>query len=758
MPHTNERLRLLVRGLVQGVGFRPFVYNLATELRLRGWVNNSSQGVAIEVEGQRPQLEAFLLRLQNDKPPHAAIHGIEPSWLEAVGHAHFTIRPSDENGPVTALILPDIATCPACLDEVLDPGNRRFLYPFANCTHCGPRYTIIETLPYDRTHTTMKDFALCDTCRAEYENPRDRRFHAQPNACPHCGPHLELWDGQGQTLSQNNEALLAAADALRSGAIVAVKGLGGFHLMVDARSQEAVLRLRRRKNREEKPFALLYPNLDAIEADCYVSPLEARLLQSPEAPITLLARKGRDQLAAGVAPANPSIGAMLPSTPLHHLLMREVGHAVVATSGNRSDEPICIDEREALTVLGPIADLFLVHNRPIRRPVDDSIARLVAGREMVLRRARGYAPLPILLPEPTDPLVAVGAHLKNSVAIASGTHAFISQHIGDLETRTAFENFRRVMADLQTLCAIKPQRAACDLHPDYLSTRHAQQSGLPVVAVQHHYAHTLACMAENELTGSALGISWDGTGYGLDGTAWGGEFLRVDQDRFDRFAHLRTFPLPGGDRAAREPRRAALGLLYEIWGTALFDHGELAALRAFSRQEKTVIQRALEQRINTPLTSSAGRLFDAVAALLDIHQQSNYEGQAAMALEFAIEKDVEESYEVTIRDPADTAYIVDWQPLTIQLIDDIEMGVSTARMAARFHNGLVEAMIAIAHLAGEQKVVLSGGCFQNKYLCERSIERLRSEGFTPYWPQRIPPNDGGIALGQIIAAIERDTP
>ena len=751
MSAADERLRLVVRGLVQGVGFRPFVYNLATQLQLRGWVNNSNQGLAIELEGPRSQLDSFLLRLQSDHPPHAAIHGVEPTWLEPNGYSHFAIRPSDESGPVTALVLPDIAACAACLREVLDPKDRRYLYPFANCTHCGPRYTIIESLPYDRAHTSMKAFALCDTCQSEYEDPSNRRFHAQPNACPLCGPHLELWDGTGQVLSRYHDALLAAASALRDGAIVAVKGLGGFHLLVDAHSQEAVCRLRQRKNRAEKPFALLYPDLDSIQTDCYVSPLEARLLGSPEAPITLLVRRANGALATAVAPQSPSIGAMLPNTPLHHLLMRQIGRAVVATSGNLAEEPICIDEREALAKLGTIADFFLVHDRPICRPVDDSIVRLVAEREMVLRRARGYAPLPVQLSTPVEPLIAVGAHLKSTIAVAAGQHAFISQHIGDLETRAAFAHFCRSATDLQKICAISPQRVLCDQHPDYLSTRYARQSGLPVTTVQHHHAHALACMAENHVDGPALGVCWDGTGYSSDGTIWGGEFLLLDGDSFHRFAHLRTFALPGGDSAAREPRRAAIGLLYEIWGAALFSRSDIAPLRTFSSVQKPILQRVLERHINAPLTSSAGRLFDAVAALLDIQQHNNYEGQAAMALEAAAQESCDESYALAIEQTATGAYIVNWQPLITQLLNDIKTGAPIAIMAARFHNGLAESIVQIAQRAARDQVVLSGGCMQNKYLCERSIARLRSAGFTPFWPQRIPANDGGIALGQVAA-------
>ena len=523
------RLQVAIRGAVQGVGFRPFIYRLATDLGLRGWVNNSSQGVFIEVEGGREPLETFLLRIEGSKPPRAFIQSLEYSYLDAVGYTTFEIRESDPGGEKTALILPDIATCPDCLGEIFDPEDRRFLYPFTNCTNCGPRFSIIEALPYDRPNTTMMCFAMCERCRAEYENPLDRRFHAQPNACPDCGPHLELWDGEGNVLLSYHDALLEAADAVRHGAVIAVKGLGGFHFMVDGRSEEGVLRLRRLKGREEKPLALMYPSLESLHEHCEISALEERLLSSPESPIVLLRKDtGSKKLSPSVAPDNPYIGVMIPYTPLHHLLISELGFPVVATSGNLSDEPICTDEVEALVRLKGIADLFLVHDRPIARHVDDSLVRLMMGRELVLRRARGYAPLPIHLKEPLAPTLALGAHLKNSIAASVEANVFLSQHIGDLETTEAFDAFRRVIADFALLYDLHPTGVACDAHPDYLSTRYAHDYGLAVIPVQHHYAHVLSCMAENELDGPVLGVSWDGSGYGLDGTIWGGGILAGD--------------------------------------------------------------------------------------------------------------------------------------------------------------------------------------------------------------------------------------
>ncbi len=749
------RLRLRLRGAVQGVGFRPFVYRLATELRLSGWVMNSPQGVLIEVEGDKQRLDGFLLRVERERPPRASIQSLESSFLDATGLTGFSIRDSDGSGATTAVVLPDIATCPDCLCEVFDPADRRYLYPFTNCTNCGPRFTIITALPYDRPNTTMARFSMCDPCRREYEDPENRRFHAQPNACPSCGPHLELWDGAGKVLSTHHEALLKAAGLIRSGRILALKGLGGFHLLVDARNHAAVLRLRERKHREEKPLALMMPSFESAKAYCQVSDLEARLLSSPECPIVLLERRSDPSLepiAPEVAPRNPFLGVMLPYTPLHHILLRELDFPVVATSGNLSDEPICTDELEALERLGGVADCFLVHDRPIARHVDDSVARILLGRELILRRARGYAPLPIHLAQPLPPLLAVGAHLKNAVAASVGPEVFVSQHIGDLETTQAFDAFRSVIAGLATLYDLHSTAVAADAHPDYLSTSFALRAGLPVIRVQHHYAHVLSCMAENGLEGPCLGVAWDGTGYGLDGTVWGGEFLRPAAATFQRVAHLRTFRLPGGEQAIKEPRRAAIGLLYELFGDALFTGEEFAPVRAFSPRERRVLQGILARQINAPRTSAAGRLFDAVAAILGLHLGPQFEGQAAMELEWARAGfETDEAYPVRISAEPSTL-VLDWEPLVWEVLADARSNMPVARIAARFHNALVEGILAVAEQVGEERVVLTGGCFQNRYLTERAVARLRAEGFRPYWHQRIPPNDGGIALGQIVAA------
>ena len=739
------RARIFVRGAVQGVGFRPFVYRLASELQLKGWVSNTGQGVFIEVEGLPASVQQFLFRLEREKPPHASIQSLESSVLDPAGYEKFEIRESEETGGKTVVILPDIATCADCVREIFDPEDRRFGYPFTNCTNCGPRFTIIESLPYDRAHTSMKRFTMCVACDREYHDPLDRRFHAQPNACPHCGPRIELWSSTGSTIAQSREAMLKAAETIRAGKILALKGIGGFQLLVDARNDAAVVSLRERKHREEKPLAVMYPTIEAVREICEISESEDRLLRSAESPIVLLRR--HSAISPSVAPGNPTLGVMLPYTPLHHLLMRELGFPVIATSGNLSDEPICIDEREAVSRLGGIADFFLVHDRPIVRHMDDSIVRVMGGREMVLRRARGFAPLPIQLKQSAPTILGVGAHLKNAIALSVGTQVFVSQHIGDLETKEAYSAFCEVAQDLPRLYEAKPEVIACDLHPDYLSTKYAAQLPAPSSEVQHHWAHIASCMAENELEPPALGVAWDGTGYGTDGTIWGGEFLLANDESFTRVAHLRRFRLPGGDAAIKQPRRSCLGLLQEIFGDGLWERAELLA--DFSKQELPLLRQMLEKKVNAPLTSSAGRLFDAVASLIGLRQQASFEGQAAMEMEFAVQSGVVEAYPFSLGEGLPV--VIDWEPAIRGILQDRQSGQSVGIVAAKFHNMLAEAIVEIARRIGEPKVVLSGGCFQNRYLTERTIDRLREENFRPYWHQRVPPNDGGIALGQVAA-------
>ncbi len=762
---VTQRIRIVLRGAVQGVGFRPFVYRLASEMALPGWVLNTPQGVFIEVEGEEGDLHSFLFRLQSEKPAPSSIQSLEFSFLDPVSYGGFEIRSSELDGITSTLILPDIATCPDCLSEIFDPDSRRYRYPFTNCTHCGPRFTIIESLPYDRSNTSMKSFQMCPDCLKEYENPNDRRFHAQPNACPTCGPSLQLWGPSGSMLSRDGAALMDAVEAIRIGQIVAIKGLGGFHLVADARNAQVVEALRFRKHREEKPFALMYPSLESVEEDCNISRLEARLLNSPESPIVLLERKtntARLPIAATVAPLNPYLGVMLPYTPLHHILMKELDFPVIATSGNLSEEPICIEEHEALTRLSGIADLFLVHNRPIVRHVDDSILRVTMQRELVLRRARGYAPLPLNYEGLPSNILAVGGHLKNTIAITAGNNVFISQHVGDLENREASEAFHNVILSFRRLYKTTPTYIAADMHPDYISTKYARDCGIPLISVQHHYAHVAACMAENELDGRVLGVSWDGTGYGLDGTVWGGEFLLTNETGFTRAASFRKFRLPGSAVAVKEPRRTALGVLFEMMGGQVFDQRNSPPVCFFNNDEISVLSQMLQKGINSPWTTSAGRLFDAVASLTGKRQLINYEGQAAMELEFAIESEnTNQSYPFSISDRSEMGrkareqqpvMTIDWEPLIRAILRDVQDAIPLAMISKKFHNTLVEAIVEISQRTGEKRVVLTGGCFQNRVLVERAVQRLREEGFRPYWNQRIPPNDGGIALGQVVAA------
>lgn len=778
----TNRVHIAIRGAVQGVGFRPYIYRLATDLRLTGWVANAPQGVFIEAEGEKEALDAFVLRIQREAPPLARIQSVEFSFLDPCGYTAFAIRESIGGGEASVLVLPDIAPCPECRADILDPSNRRFRYPFTNCTHCGPRFTIIEALPYDRPNTSMKRFVLCAACRREYEDPADRRFHAQPTACPDCGPQLALWNAAGGTIAEADQALRDAAELIRGGAIVALKGVGGFQLIADARNPGAVRQLRARKHREEKPFAVMVPDVRQAALLCDVSALEERLLSSPEAPMVLLRKRasgtGQPLLDpdSPVAPRNPTLGIMLPSSPLHILLMQALGFPVIATSGNLADEPLCTDEREARERLGSIADAFLVHNRPIVRHADDSIARIAMGRELVLRRARGYAPLPVGIAIATGPVLAVGAHLKSAIAVAKGGNVFVSQHLGDLETKQSFDAFERAVVDMQEMFAVRPSAVASDLHPDYLSTQFASALGIRRIAVQHHHAHVSSCMADNQVGGRVLGVSWDGTGLGTDGSIWGGEFLIAEGGSFRRVASLRPFRLPGGDRAAREPRRAALGLLYALCGPGAFGHSHLATLRAFTPEELTALTSMLARDVHAPVTTSVGRLFDAVASLAGLRQISSYEGQAAMELEFAADgEDTDAAYPVPVRHHEDVPpekvhgagrgkrngkdrpeFILDWETMVRAILADLAAGTGTGAIAAKFHNGLAAAIVAVARRAGEQKVMLSGGCFQNIILTQRTVRLLRDAGFQPYWHQRIPPNDGGIALGQIYVAAQRE--
>jgi hydrogenase maturation protein HypF len=798
-------LAITVRGIVQGVGFRPFVYQAARRGRLGGWVRNEAGAVRIEVQGDGAALSAFLDALRHAHPPQARVDAVEvqeqvpESTAGQPNGETFRICSSAAASAPRPTIPADLATCPECLAEIQDPRERRYRYPFTNCTNCGPRWSIIERLPYDRARTSMAGFAMCAECRAEYDNPADRRFHAQPIACPRCGPMLQLLDPQGRELAGGEAALSAAVETILGGRIVALKGLGGFQLLADATSAAAVARLRQRKRRPDRPFALMLPSAGDVRQYCHLADEEARTLASHRAPIVLLRRRSPEAgvswapaIVDDVAPGNPYLGVMLPYTPLHHLLMAAVARPIVCTSGNLTEEPMAIAIEDAIPRLGPIADVLLTHNRPIVRPVDDSIVRLTPGGMQVLRRARGFAPLPIELPLDTEgapPLLALGGHLKNTVALFLGgatdartpqspdpTQVVMSSHVGDLDSRLGVEVFQRAADDLTEFFRLTPSVVVCDLHPDYASTRYAEQLSArwdaPLVRLQHHHAHVAACAAEHGLPGPVLGFSWDGAGYGPDGTVWGGEVLLCEGAEFQRAAHLRTFTLPGGDRAAREPRRSALGLLFEILGDRAAEH----AAAWFQPGEIDALLSMLTRQVSTPRTSSMGRLFDAVAAICGLPPVISFEGQAAMALEFAAEKNESGAYPLTLLScsPDDThgagvssppvqpgrprrSLLIDWEPLVHALLADRAAGVSVGRRSARFHNALAEmaATVARAVAPAGLPVVLSGGCFQNALLSDRLRARLSAAGFPVYTHNRVPPGDGGLALGQVFLALQQ---
>jgi hydrogenase maturation protein HypF len=769
---TIERLRIHVYGAVQGVGFRPFVYRLASSMGLAGTVLNSAAGVFIEIEGGTEACREFLTCLHAERPAASWIAGAEISRLAPAGYPDFRILESSHNAAPTAAILPDLATCPECLAEVFDPANRRSGYAFTNCTHCGPRYTIVTALPYDRPNTTMRGFTMCSRCEAEYRSSADRRFHAQPNACPECGPKIEIspigaqeisprrkpWDADKSEKSpvgaegppslpplrgfstelepthgsRHGLTSFAPTGLLDAGSILALKGIGGFQLLCDATNSDAVRLLRARKHREQKPFAVLFPDLAGVHAAAHCSPEEAALLTSPAAPIVLLRRRDSSPLAPEVCMSSPYVGAMLPCSPLHHLLAREFGGPLVCTSGNLSDEPITTDNADAATRLAAIADAFLTHDRPIARPADDSVVRLSRGRELVLRRARGYAPLPVLVLRSLPRVLALGGHLKSSFAIALGRQVVVSQHIGDLDTLEARAAFERAIDDLMALYEFRPDLVACDLHPDYYSTEFAATLPWPVVRIQHHQAHVAACAAENDIEGDYLGVSWDGTGYGIDGTVWGGEFFVVSNGRFDRIAHLRPFRLFGGDAAARDCRRPAFALLRDTFG----DHLPIEV--GFTGHSL----------VNAPLTTSAGRLFDAVAAITGCALANAYEGQAGMSLEAAA---VAVSEAPNYQLPFENGQL-DWRPLIADITADLGTR-SRSEIARGFHAALADAIAAVARTVPGLPVVLSGGVFQNACLVDEVAARI-----PVFTHQRIPPNDGGIALGQAMLAPIRVNP
>ena len=748
------RLAVRVEGIVQGVGFRPFVHGLATTLGLSGSVANDARGVTIEIEGEAPSIERFLATLEHGAPPLATIERVSRREIPTTGVRGFAIESSAADGQRVALVSPDVATCDECLREIFDPADRRFQYAFTNCTNCGPRFTIVRDLPYDRATTTMAGFTMCDACAREYHDVRGRRFHAQPIACASCGPRLTLLDPEGRRVS--DAPIPAAAALLRNGAIVAIKGLGGFHLAVDAANHAAMTRLRARKHRDEKPFAVMAGDLDGARALAVVDPAEARLLTDPRRAIVLLRRRDRAALSPAVAPANRYVGVMLPYTPVHHVLMRQLDAPIVLTSGNVSDAPIAYRDDDARERLGTIADAFLTHDRAIQIRTDDSVVRVVRGAPAILRRSRGHAPRPVSLAwDVGRPLLACGAELKNTICVARGRHAFVSHHIGDLEHYDAYRSFVEAIAHFQRLFDVQPEVIAHDLHPDYLSTKWAlEQGGVELVGVQHHHAHIASCMADNDERDRVIGVAFDGLGYGVDGTLWGGEFMVADLDGFERCGSLVPVPMPGGAAAIREPWRMAAVHLAEVFGPNL---PPLDVTRRHGRQWETILGLAAA-RAHAPLTSSAGRLFDACAALLGVRDRISYEGQAAIELEQLADPAETRTYAADLT-AGDGGFAFRGSDLIRAAAEDLVVGRSPSSIAARFHNGVADMIAAGCRAArdrfGLDTVALSGGVFQNALLVERSVERLEALGFRVLLHRRVPPNDGGISLGQAVVAGQR---
>lgn len=766
MPELNNvltRSQILVRGIVQGVGFRPFVYSQASRRALRGHVLNSPHGVVIEVEGSSADIEQFVLELQSSPPPLSSIDSIEClNNLTPANFSEFRIAESEMDEERFVPISSDIATCVDCLAELFDPQDRRYRYPFINCTNCGPRFTIIEDIPYDRARTTMRDFAMCEACRTEYENPFDRRFHAEPTACAECGPRLFLFDSGRRDLfprSANDQEILDVANSMiDSGKILAVKSLGGYHLVCDALDHTAVANLRNRKYREDKPFALMAPSIDVIERYCEVSGEEKALLQSEARPIVLLQRNEGEPLPAEIAPKVKTLGFMLPYTPLHHLLFVNRVTPLVFTSANVSDEPICFDDTDAFSRLGKIADYFLTNDRGIRVRCDDSVARIANGREVVLRRSRGYAPAPIRTATTfTQHILACGAELKNTFCLARDNYAFVSQHIGDLENLETLEAYRHGVEHCQRLFHLDPTVIAYDLHPEYLSTKYAlgQPDDLLKIGVQHHHAHIASCLADNNEGGDVIGVAMDGLGYGLDGTLWGGEFLLANFFEAERKAHLRTVALPGGVKAIKEPWRMAAIYLQESLGEEFVDL-PIPFCRELDDGAWKTLRRMTKKGINSPLTSSMGRLFDAISALLQVREFVNYEGQAAVELESIADQAETEAYRFGFNADGTEISAV---PVVRQVVNDLLEDLTPARISARFHLGVARMIAAVAIRMREQsrinRVALSGGVFQNMFLLGKTSRALAEEGFVVLTHRRVPPNDGGISLGQAVIANER---
>jgi len=760
LVRAKKLAKINVCGVVQGVGFRPFVYRLAYKHNLKGLVRNTSGNVEIEVEGEEESCKNFLTDLEVEAPPMAHIERVEATFYPVKGYTEFKICQSLSQEGKYQLVSPDIATCEDCKREIFNPTDRRFYYPFTNCTNCGPRFTIIEDIPYDRPKTTMRKFQMCPECQQEYDDPLDRRFHAQPNACPICGPSLELVNSNGSPI-EHSDAIKATSELLKAGEILAIRGLGGFHLACNATGEKAINLLRTRKRRLFKPLAVMMSTLEDIERHCLVSVKERKLLQSPQCPIVLLRWKhNSSNISPAVAPNLNYLGVMLPYTPLHHLLLRETGIPLVMTSGNLSEEPIAKDNDEALIRLSGIADYFLFHNRDIFARYDDSVY-MVEGAPQAIRRARGYAPYPTFLPFKSKEILACGAELKNTFCLTKDEHAFLSQHIGDMENEETLEHFENTIELYKKLFRIEPEIIAYDMHPEYLSTKFAlnfgSEQGLNLIPIQHHHAHIVSCLVENEVEGPVIGVVFDGTGYGTDGTIWGGEFLTADWRSFQRVGHLEYVPLPGGEAAIRKPYRMALGYLYTLLGEDFSLEG--LPLSQVEPVELELIKQQLKRGINSPLTSSAGRLFDAVSALAGVREEIDYEAQAAIELEMLAPNEVDE--------PALKAYpfsIIEYQGMRLvklgelfnTVVQDVKNQVPIPIISLKFHNTVAQIITKMCKLiateTGIAQVALSGGVFQNRLLLKLATAALDREGFSVLTHHLVPCNDGGISLGQAVIA------
>ena len=743
----KKHLKIHLTGAVQGVGFRPFVYNLAKRLNLNGYVINDTHGVIIEIEGSEENINSFLISLQTEKPPLAHIFSQEIEELPLADFKDFEIRKSDTKGKKEVFILPDISTCDECLKELNDPKDKRYRYPFINCTNCGPRFTIIERLPYDRPNTTMKKFKMCPDCEKEYKDPSNRRFHAQPNACPVCGPYITLYTSNKQFVSEKEQALKDTLNLLKQGKILAIKGIGGFHLVCDATNDKAIKTLRKRKKRGEKPFAVMFKDIQQIKEYADITPFEEAIILSPEKPIVVVKSKENTDLSKEVAPYLDRIGVFLPYSPLHHLLLDDFDKPLVMTSANLSDEPIVKDNEEAFEKLSIFTDYILTHNRDIKNRVDDSVVRIINKKISFIRRSRGYAPLPIKLPfNLNEKVLAVGGHQKNTIAIGFNDKAFLSQHIGDLETVDACKNFEEIIFSFFKLYDFQPDAIVADLHPRYYSTNWAKQfseeKGISLIQIQHHYAHALSLMAENQIKDEPIfAVCWDGTGYGEDGNLWGGEFLITNYKGYQRVCHFDYFKLIGGEKAVKEPRRVALSILFEIFGENLPD---IPTIKAFKEKEINLLHKTWQKGLNSPLSSSIGRLFDAVASILDIRQVLSYEGQSGMIMENFYDWNIKDFYPFEIKET------VDWRPIFQGIITDKSDNLTKI---SRFINTLAQIVIEIYRLYGGcLKLGLSGGVFQNKPLTEKIIQLAEKEKIQVLTHKKVPANDGGLALGQLVYA------